>query len=67
MRPLALSPVPTRWGFSPSAGIGVTCLAVFFAVLPWLIPNYQQVFIAEILIWGLFATSFALVFKLVAE
>ena len=62
MSPLALSPEATRRGVSSPAVIGVTCLAAFFAVLPWLVPNYQQVFIAEILIWGLFALSFALVF-----
>ena len=62
MSPLALSPEATRRGFLSPAVIGVTCLAAFFAVLPWLVPNYQQVFIAEILIWGLFALSFALVF-----
>ena len=62
MSPLALSPEATRRGVSSPAVIGVICLAAFFAVLPWLVPNYQQVFIAEILIWGLFALSFALVF-----
>lgn len=62
MSPLALSPEASRWGVSRPAGVGLACLAAFFAVLPWLVPNYQQVFIAEILIWGLFATSFALVF-----
>ncbi len=31
-------------------------------VLPWLLPNYQQVFAAEILVWGLFALSFAIVY-----
>ncbi len=45
-----------------SPGAGFACLAAFFALLPWLVPDYQQVFIAEILIWGLFAMSFALVF-----
>jgi branched-chain amino acid transport system permease protein len=62
MSPLALSPEASRRGVSRSTGIGLACLAAFFVVLPWLVPNYQQVFIAEILIWGLFAMSFALVF-----
>jgi len=35
---------------------------VMFMVLPWLVPDYQRVFIAEILIWGLFAMSFAMVY-----
>ena len=62
MSPLALSPEASRRGVSRSTGIGLACLAAFFVVLPWLVPNYQQIFIAEILIWGLFAMSFALVF-----
>ena len=49
-------------GLLRSPGAGFACLAAFFALLPWLVPDYQQVFIAEILIWGLFAMSFALVF-----
>ena len=41
---------------------GFFLLAGFLLVLPWLVPNYQRVFIAEILVWGLFAMSFAMVF-----
>ena len=49
--------------FPPGAvAAGFGCLAALFAVLPWLVPDYQQIFIAEILIWGLFALSFAMVF-----
>jgi branched-chain amino acid transport system permease protein len=36
--------------------------AVAALVLPWLVADYQRVFIAEIYIWGLFALSFALVY-----
>lgn len=46
--------------FTP--GQGFTLLAVFLLVLPWLVPNYQRVFVAEILVWGLFAMSFAIIF-----
>jgi branched-chain amino acid transport system permease protein len=31
-------------------------------VLPWLVADYQRIFVAEIFIWGLFALSFALVY-----
>ena len=62
MSPLALSPEASRRGGPRFSGVGLACLATFFAALPWLVPNYQQVFIAEILIWGLFALSFSLVF-----
>lgn len=41
---------------------GFAALAAALIVLPWLIPDYQRVFIAEIFIWGLFAMSFAMVF-----
>jgi branched-chain amino acid transport system permease protein len=37
-------------------------LGLALAVLPALIPDYQRVFVAEILVWGLFAMSFAIVF-----
>ena len=33
------------------------------AALPWLLPDYLRVFAAEILIWGLFAMSFAMVYR----
>lgn len=38
------------------------CTGAVLVVLPWFIPDYQRVFIAEILVWGLFALSFALVY-----
>ena len=41
---------------------GFALLAIFLVLLPWMIPNYQRVFAAEILVWGLFAMSFAMVF-----
>jgi branched-chain amino acid transport system permease protein len=34
-----------------------------FVALPWVLPDYLRVFAAEILIWGLFAMSFALVYR----
>ncbi|MFQ5935311.1 MAG: branched-chain amino acid ABC transporter permease [Acidiferrobacterales bacterium] len=37
-------------------------LAVVVIILPWLVADYQRIFIAEIFIWGLFALSFALVY-----
>jgi branched-chain amino acid transport system permease protein len=37
-------------------------LASVLTLLPWTIPDYQRIFVAEILIWGLFALSFALVY-----
>ena len=43
----------------------LAALAAFAAVmagLPWILPDYQRVFAAEICIWGLFALSFALVY-----
>jgi branched-chain amino acid transport system permease protein len=39
---------------------GIAAAALVF--LPWLVPDYQRVFIAEIYVWGLFALSFALVY-----
>jgi branched-chain amino acid transport system permease protein len=47
--------VPGRWLATPS-GIAVLVL------VPWLVRDYQRIFIAEIFIWGLFAMSFALVY-----
>lgn len=44
----------------PQAGFLV--LAAALAVLPWGISDYQRVFAAEILVWGLFAMSFAMVY-----
>lgn len=37
-------------------------LAAATVVLPWLVPDYQRVFAAEIFVWGLFAMSFAMVY-----
>lgn len=31
-------------------------------VLPWVLADYQRIFVAEIFVWGLFALSFALVY-----
>jgi branched-chain amino acid transport system permease protein len=45
-----------------SDGAGYLVLAAALVVLPWVIPNYQRVFAAEILVWGLFALSFAIVY-----
>jgi branched-chain amino acid transport system permease protein len=45
-----------------SAAAGYLLLAGGLIVLPWFIPNYQRVFAAEILVWGLFALSFAIVY-----
>ena len=56
---------------APRAGMGVSfCspafgfvgLAAGLALLPWLVADYQRVFFAEILIWGLFAMSFAMIY-----
>ena len=41
---------------------GVLVLAAVLAVLPWALVDYQRIFVAEILIWGLFALSFAMVY-----
>jgi branched-chain amino acid transport system permease protein len=41
---------------------GFAALVALIIVLPWLVPDYQRVFVAEIFIWGLFAMSFAMVF-----
>ena len=37
-------------------------LVMVLSVLPWLIHDYQLIFVAEVLIWGLFAMSFAMVY-----
>ncbi len=37
-------------------------LAAGAVVLPWLVPDYQRVFAAEVLVWGLFAMSFGMVY-----
>lgn len=46
--------LPPQWG--------LVSLAVIFVVLPWVVPNYQRIFIAEILVWSVFAMSFAMVY-----
>ena len=55
---------PQGWHFPFVRGdrLLIAIVAAVLLVLPWLIPNYQQVFVAEIFVWGLFATSFALVY-----
>lgn len=45
-----------------SEGTGYLMLAAGMVVLPLFMPNYQRVFAAEILVWGLFALSFAIVY-----
>jgi branched-chain amino acid transport system permease protein len=45
-----------------SEGAGYLMLAAGLIVLPLFMPNYQRVFAAEILVWGLFALSFAIVY-----
>ena len=37
-------------------------LAAAFALLPWLVADYHRLFAAEILVWGLLAMSFGLVY-----
>ena len=49
-----------RAGSRPAAGFLV--LGAVLAVLPWALVDYQRIFAAEILIWGLFALSFAMVY-----
>ena len=44
----------------PAAGFLV--LGAALACLPWVLVDYQRIFVAEILIWGLFALSFAMVY-----
>ena len=41
---------------------GIACLAAVLLVLPLMAGDFLRVFIAEILIWGLFAMSFAMVY-----
>ena len=36
---------------------------IVLALLPWVLPDYLRVFAAEVLIWGLFAMSFAMVYQ----
>lgn len=45
-----------------SPGRTAVGLTAALAVLPWLIADYHRLFVAEILIWGLFAMSFGLVY-----
>jgi branched-chain amino acid transport system permease protein len=42
--------------------VRVAALIVAMVALPWLLPDYLQIFSAEVLIWGLFAMSFAMVY-----
>lgn len=44
------------------SGTGFALLGAALLVLPWLVPDYQRVFVAEILVWGLFAMSFGMVY-----
>lgn len=55
-------PAWTAWLARLTPAQGFAALAAALIVLPWLIPDYQRVFVAEIFIWGLFAMSFAMVF-----
>jgi branched-chain amino acid transport system permease protein len=55
-------PTLTAWLARLTPKQGFAALASVLIVLPWLIPDYQRVFVAEIFIWGLFAMSFAMVF-----
>jgi branched-chain amino acid transport system permease protein len=54
--------VAKETGTVMSGTTGGLLLAAGLIVLPWLIPNYARVFAAEVLIWGLFALSFAVVY-----
>ncbi|MGI9385739.1 MAG: branched-chain amino acid ABC transporter permease, partial [Methyloligellaceae bacterium] len=45
-----------------NAAAGYLALAVALVLLPFVLADYQRVFVAEILIWGLFALSFSLVY-----
>lgn len=49
------SPVGIQW-------IARAAVVLALITLPWLVPDYQRIFSAEILIWGLFALSFAMVY-----
>lgn len=53
---------PARISDRNATRLGFSGLVVVFLVLPWAVPDYQRVFYAEVLIWGLFAMSFAMVF-----
>lgn len=55
-------PTPGAFFAAGAAGWGFGGLAAALALLPLVVPDYQQVFVAEILVWGLFAMSFAIVF-----
>lgn len=61
MSPSAVRLSP-RLAVPTGPAVPVAALALVLVALPWVIPDYQRVFAAEILIWGLFAMSFALVF-----
>lgn len=47
---------------SKSLRAPVAGLVVAMAALPWLLPDYLRIFSAEVLIWGLFAMSFTMVY-----
>ena len=51
---------PPRARIGSAAGFLV--LGVALVCLPWALADYQRIFVAEILIWGLFALSFAMVY-----
>jgi branched-chain amino acid transport system permease protein len=55
-------PTPGAFFAAGATGWGFGALALALALLPLVVPDYQQVFVAEILVWGLFAMSFAIVF-----
>ena len=61
---IGLSVTPFTTLDQPWARLNITfsILAMVLFVLPWLIHDYQLIFIAEVLIWGLFAMSFAMVY-----
>ena len=49
-------------GMPPRPWLAVGVLAAAFILLPLFLTEFHRVFIAEILIWGLFAMSFSLVY-----
>lgn len=49
-------------GMPPRSWLAVGVLAAAFILLPIFLTEFHRVFIAEILIWGLFAMSFSLVY-----
>ncbi len=51
-----------RIGPGPTPRQAFAWLAAVLVVVPWLVPDYQRIFIAEIFVWGLFAMSFAMVY-----